>query len=69
MPTKESKKTIETKIKELDARVEWFYGENFSLDEALAKYKAAAHLATEIEQDLGELKNQVETIADFTKTE
>lgn len=69
MSTKESKKSIETKIKELDASVEWFYGENFSLDEALAKYEAAAHLAAEIEQDLGELKNQVKTIADFTKTE
>lgn len=60
-------KSIEQKIANLDAAVEWFYSEDFNLDQALPKYQAAADLATEIEKDLTELKNQVEVLADFTK--
>lgn len=59
-------KKITEKIADLDQQVEWFYGEEFSLDQALAKYEAATKLAKEIETDLGELKNKVEVIADFT---
>lgn len=67
MPKSEKPKTINAKIAALDDSVEWFYGDNFSLDEALAKYESASKLAAEIEQDLIELKNQVEVIEDFTK--
>ncbi len=69
MPKNESKKSIEAKIKSLDQSVEWFYSENFSLDQALQKYQDANQLAQEIQQDLSALKNQVEVIADFTQSE
>ncbi len=69
MSKNESKKSIEAKIKSLDQSVEWFYSENFSLDQALQKYQDANQLAQEIQQDLSALKNQVEVIADFTQSE
>ncbi|MBR3220533.1 exodeoxyribonuclease VII small subunit [Candidatus Saccharibacteria bacterium] len=62
------KSTINQKIAKLDADVEWFYGEDFSLEQASDKYKAAIKLAKDIEKDLAELKNQIEVIdKDFTK--
>lgn len=67
MPKTESKTSIESKIKQLDKSIEWFYSDDFSLDQALKKYQSAHNLAQEIEKDLSELKNQVEVIADFTK--
>ncbi len=64
-----SKASIETKIKELDESVEWFYSDDFSLDEALRKYQDAQKLAKNIEKDLAELENQVEVIANFAQSE
>jgi len=64
-----SKTSIETKIKQLDESVEWFYGDDFSLDKALKKYQEAQKLAQGIEKDLSELKNQVEVIANFAQAE
>lgn len=61
-------KSIEKQLSELDAAVEWFYGDDFSLDEALEKYQSAAKLAEKIESDLEHLKNEVKVIADFTKS-
>ncbi len=63
-----SQKSIESQLAELDSAVEWFYGDDFSLDEALDKYKSAAKLAEQIESDLNHLKNKVKVIADFTKS-
>lgn len=60
--------SIEKQLADLDTAVEWFYGDDFSLDEALEKYKAAAELAEKIELDLNQLKNEVQVIADFTKS-
>lgn len=62
-----AKQSISSKISKLDQTVEWFYGEDFALDQALEKYQSATNLAKEIEQDLSTLKNQVEVLADFTK--
>lgn len=59
--------SIEDKLAQLDTAVEWFYGDEFSLDQAIDKYRAAADLAREIEQDLTQLRNEVEVVADFTK--
>lgn len=56
------KKTISEKIKELDEATNWFYSDEFKLDEATEKYKAAIKLAKEIEKDLDELKNKIEII-------
>lgn len=65
--SQESHLSIESKIRHLDEMVEWFYGEDFSLDQAINHYEKSIQLASEIKQDLTQLKNQVEVIADFTK--
>lgn len=61
------KPSIAKKITALDEAVEWFYGDDFVLDDALQHYEAASKLAAEIEKDLLELKNRVEVLEDFTK--
>lgn len=67
MPKNDNKRTIAEKMAELDESVEWFYGEDFVIDQALDKYKRASSLADEISQDLERLKNEVEVLEDFTK--
>ena len=62
------KKTINQKIEELNRKVDWFYSDEFSLDEATVKYKETVALAKEIEKDLDNLKNEISIIQkDFTK--
>ena len=62
------KLNLNQKIEKLDAEVEWFYSDEFKLDEAVDKYKAATKLAKEIEKDLNELKNEIEVLSeDFSK--
>lgn len=55
-------KTISEKTAELTSLIEWFDGEDFSLEEALIKYKEAEKLAAEIEQDLLSLKNDIQIV-------
>lgn len=62
-----NKPTIAEKIAELDKSVEWFYSEDFVIDQALNQYKTASNLADEISRDLEQLKNEVEVLEDFTK--
>ena len=62
------KRGISEKIAELDQLSEWFYSDDFRLEEATAKYKEAMKLAKEIENDLAEMKNEIEVLAeDFSK--
>ena len=64
----ENKMSLNQKIEKLDAQVEWFYSDDFKLEDAVDKYKAAVKLAKEIEKDLDELKNEIEILAeDFSK--
>ena len=66
--TSTEKLTINQKLEQLDQQIEWFYGEDFSLEQAAVKYQAAATAAKEIESDLSEIKNQIEIIdRDFSK--
>jgi exonuclease VII small subunit len=59
---------IEGKIEKLRGEVEWFYADEFRLDEALERYKGAAGLAREIEGDLEKLENEIKIVGeDFTK--
>lgn len=67
MSKNDNKRTIADKMAELDKSVEWFYGEDFVIDQALDKYKNASSLAEEISKDLESLKNEVEILEDFTK--
>lgn len=62
-----NKKSLESRIEQLSEYSEWFYSDEFNLDEALDKYKESMQLAKDIEQDLTTLKNQVEVIGDFAK--
>ena len=64
----EGKLSLNQKIEKLDGQVEWFYSDEFKLEEATEKYKVALKLAKEIEKDLDELKNEIEVLAeDFSK--
>lgn len=62
------KMSLNQKIKKLDSDVEWFYSEDFELDNAAKKYKEAMELANDIKHDLNELKNEIMVLTeDFTK--
>lgn len=66
--TKAKNLTINQKLVQLDQQIEWFYGDEFSLEEATQKYQEAALSAKEIEANLNEIKNQIEIIdRDFSK--
>ncbi|MBQ3440903.1 exodeoxyribonuclease VII small subunit [Candidatus Saccharibacteria bacterium] len=59
---------LSQKIKRLDEKVEWFNSDEFELDKAVENYKEALALASEIEEDLKNLKNEVEVLeVDFSK--
>lgn len=60
-----SRSTLDARIKQLEAETEWFYSDDFTLDEALTRYKSALKLAQGIEADLAQLKNDIEVIADL----
>ena len=61
-------KSNSDKIAELKEGVDWFYSDDFKLEDASEKYKALTGLAKEIEKDLDELKNEIKVIdEDFSK--
>lgn len=61
-------KTLNQKIEELEKSTDWFYSDDFNLDEAVKKYKEAISLAKELEQDLDGLRNEIEILSeDFSK--
>lgn len=55
-------KTIQDKTTELSELVAWFDSDEFKLEEALDKFKIAETLATEIEKDLADLKNDIQIV-------
>ena len=55
-------KQINDKIDELKAGVDWFYSDDFKLEDASEKYRALTNLAKEIEKDLVEMKNEINVI-------
>ena len=62
------KKSLNQKIEQLDKEVEWFYSDDFRLEEATKKYRAAVELAKEAEADLDALENEIEALKeDFSK--
>lgn len=61
-------KTLTQKIKELEQSTDWFYSDDFTLDDAAKKYKEAIELAKEIQKDLSDLQNEIEILdKDFSK--
>lgn len=60
--------SLNAKLKQFNSAVEWFYSDDFSLDEAVKNYKKAISLEQEIESDLNNLKNEIKVLSnDFTK--
>ena len=55
---------IAQKIEELDKNTEWFYSDEFNLDEAAEKYEAAIALAKGLQKDLDELQNKVKVLSE-----
>ena len=61
-------KTLSQKLTELEKGTDWFYSDEFDLDEAVKKYKEAIKLAMELQKDLDSLKNEIEILSeDFSK--
>ena len=68
MSETDNKPSLNQKIQKLDESVEWFYGDDFNLENATDKYKETLKLAKEIEGDLESLKNEIEILSeDFSK--
>lgn len=58
----ETSKTIAQKTEKLAKLVAWFDSENFTIEDALDKFKEAEKLAASIEKDLLTIKNEVNII-------
>ncbi|MDR2336525.1 MAG: hypothetical protein LBE03_00255 [Candidatus Nomurabacteria bacterium] len=68
MAGKTVKPTIKQKMEQLQDKIDWFYSDDFVLDEALAHYKEVTMLADEVEKDLNNIKNDVKVLTkDWTK--
>ncbi|MBQ3296246.1 exodeoxyribonuclease VII small subunit [Candidatus Saccharibacteria bacterium] len=61
-------KNLNQKIKELDEKVAWFSSDDFELEKAVKEYEETLVLTREIEEDLKNLKNEIEVLdKDFSK--
>lgn len=54
--------TIAQKMAKLDELVAWFDGEEFELEQAVERFKKAEILAESIQDDLKNLKNEINII-------
>lgn len=61
-PNKETE-TIQQKMTRLDELVQWFEGDEFSLEESFDKFETAQKLAAEIEHDLQAFSNKVSVLS------
>ena len=52
-------KTIQEKMDELSGLIAWFDSDEFSLEEAIDRFKVAETLAADIEKELSSFKNDV----------
>jgi len=59
MSKQSEQKSVSEKMNELSKLVAWFEGDDFELEQALDTYGKAEQLATEIEHDLVNLKNEI----------
>ncbi len=58
-----SSSDLSAKLKRLDELVAWFDQEDFSIEDALKKFKEADELSDEIEKQLSELKNEITVLS------
>ncbi|MDB5176775.1 MAG: hypothetical protein JWN75_443 [Candidatus Saccharibacteria bacterium] len=61
--------SIQEKISQLDEVVAWFESDDFQLEEASTKLKAAAKLAADIEHDLDAVANDIQQVKQSFATE
>lgn len=62
--------TIQDKMDALNAMVAWFDSDEFVLEQATERFKAAEQLATEITQELAAMKNEIVVLKQrFDETE
>jgi exodeoxyribonuclease VII small subunit len=54
--------SIQTKLAQLDELVAWFESDDFQLEQASDKLKAAKKLADEIEHDLDSVANEIQIV-------
>jgi len=52
-------KTIQEKMDELSSLIAWFDSDEFSLEEAIDRFKVAETLAADIEKELSSFKNDI----------
>ncbi len=61
-------KLLSQKMAKLDDQINWFYSDDFSLDESAKKYQETIASAEDIRSDLDQLKNEIEVLSeDFSK--
>ncbi|MCL2869693.1 hypothetical protein FWF48_02695 [Candidatus Saccharibacteria bacterium] len=66
MSQKENK-SVAKQLDDLKQKIDWFYGEDFKLDEALKRYEEVIESSKSLEKQLGNMKNKVEQLAkDFS---
>ena len=53
---------ISKRMEELEEKMNWFKGDEFTLDEAAERYAEVERMASEIEEILMEMQNSVELI-------
>ena len=54
--------SISKRMEELEEKMNWFKGDEFTLDEAAERYAEVERMASEIEEILMEMQNSVELI-------
>lgn len=59
MSKQSEQRTVSEKMNELSELVAWFESDEFELEKAIETYTKAEKLASEIEHDLSNLKNEI----------
>ncbi len=60
--SKQEQTDISTKITKLNQYVEWFEGDDFTLEASIEKFNEAKKLADEIQKDLNDFKNKINVV-------
>lgn len=53
---------IKEKTENLNKIIAWFSGNDFEIEQAIEKFKEAQKIADDIEQELKQLKNEIEIV-------
>ena len=61
--------TIKEQLQQLDELISWFESDDFTLEEAVEKFKAAERLAEDIRQKLSSLKGDITVLGQKFDTE